>query len=68
MWKELDSIDKAILDRVNTTQCRSISDVIRPFLLERSETVLRIRVRSLALRNLIKTTRTKKEIVCSPMQ
>lgn len=64
MWKELDSIDKAILDRVNTTQCRSISDVIRPFLSERSETVLRIRVRALELRKLIRTTRTKREVLC----
>jgi hypothetical protein len=64
MWKELDSIDKGILDRVNTNQCRSISDVIRPFLSERSETVLRIRVRALELRELIKTTRTKREILC----
>ncbi len=64
MMKELDYLDKALLDRVNTTQCFSISDVIRPFLLERSESVLRTRVRALELRELIKTTRTKREVLC----
>jgi len=64
MMKELDDLDKALLDRVNTTQCYSIRDVIRPFLLQRSESVLRDRVRALELRELIKTTRTKREILC----
>jgi len=64
MMKELDYLDKALLDRVNTTHCFSISDVIRPFLLEISESVLRTRVRALELRELIKTTRTKREVLC----
>lgn len=62
--KELDDLDKALLDRVNATQCSSIRDVIRPFLLQRSESVLRDRVRALELRELIKTTRTKREVLC----
>lgn len=64
MMKELDELDKALLDRVNTTKCVSIRDVIRPFLLQRSESVLRDRVRALELRELIKTTRTKREVLC----
>ena len=64
MMKELDKLDKALLDRINTTQCSSIRDVIRPFLLERSESVLRSRVRALELQKLIKTTRTKREVLC----
>ena len=64
MMKELDKLDKALLDRIKTTQCSSIRDVIKPFLLERSESVLRTRVRALELQKLIKTTRTKREVLC----
>ena len=64
MLNELDDLDKALLDRINTTKCLSIRDVIRPFLLERSESVLRSRVRALELQKLIKTTRTKREVLC----
>jgi hypothetical protein len=62
--KDLDELDEALLARINTTQCFSIRDVIRPFLLQRSESVLRDRVRALELRKLIKTTRTKREVLC----
>lgn len=69
MIDNLDTLDKALLDRVNTTQCLSIRDVIRPFLLERSESVLRTRVRYLELHNLIKTANTRHgKIQCSPME
>ncbi len=68
MMKTLDELDKAMLDRINTTQCLSIRDVIRPFLLEKSESVLRSRVRALELQKLIRTTKTKREIRCFPME
>ena len=64
MMKELDDLYKALLDRINTAKCFSIRDVIRPFLLQRSESVLRDRVRALELRQLIRTARTKREILC----
>jgi len=64
MMKELDELDKALLSRINMTQGFSIRDVIRPFLLQRSESVLRDRVRALELRQLIKTIRTKREVLC----
>ena len=64
MIEGLDNLDEALLDRVKTTKCLSIRDVIRPFLLERSESVLRARVRALELQKLIKTTRTKREVLC----
>jgi len=68
MIDNLDTLDKALLDRVNTTQCLSIRDVIRPFLLERSESVLRTRIRYLELHNLIKTAKTRHgKVQCSPM-
>lgn len=64
-----DSLDEAILVRVKTTRCASIRDVIRPFLLEKSESVLRTRVRYLELHNLIKTAKTRHgRIQCSPME
>jgi hypothetical protein len=64
MMKELDELDKALLDRIYTAKCFSIRDVIRPFLLQRSESVLRDRIRALELRKLIRTTRTKREVLC----
>jgi hypothetical protein len=67
MMKELDKLDKALLDRVSTVRCYSIRDLIRPFLLQRSESVLRERVRALELRKLIRLERTKREIRCSPI-
>lgn len=68
MIEDLDELDKALLDRVNATQCSSIRDVIRPFLLERSESVLRTRVRYLELHKLIKTTKTQHgRIKCLPV-
>jgi hypothetical protein len=69
MIDKLDELDKALIDRINAIQCTSIRDVIRPFLLERSESVLRTRVRYLELQKLIKTTKNRHgRIQCSPMQ
>lgn len=67
MMKELDELDKALLERIDTAKCSSIRDVIRPFLLQRSESVLRDRVRALELRQLIRLERTKKEVRCYPV-
>ncbi len=54
MMDLLDELDIALLDRVKSTECKSMRDVIRPFLLKKSESVLRTRVRYLELYNLIK--------------
>jgi predicted transcriptional regulator len=67
MMKELDELDKALLDRINENQGYSIRDVIRPFLLEKSESALRERIRALELRQLIKTKQTKREVECYPV-
>ena len=65
----LDELDVALIDRVKSTQCASMFDVIRPFLLERSESVLRTRIRTLALHGLIKTTKTiHGRIKCLPVE
>ena len=64
MTEVLDELDKALLDRINTTKCSSMFEVLKPFLLERSETVLRSRIRALELRKMISTTKTKREVLC----
>lgn len=68
MTEALDELDKALLDRINTTQCSSMRDVIRPFLLEKSESVLRTRIRYLELHNLIKTAKNPRtgRVQCFP--
>lgn len=69
MIDTLDEIDEALLARVKETQCSSMSDVIKPFLLEKSESVLRTRVKYLALHGLIKTTKTTHgRIKCLPVE
>lgn len=64
MFKDLDKLDKAIQKGVNENPGSSIRDIIRPFFLERSESVLRDRIRALELRQLIRLERTKKEVLC----
>jgi hypothetical protein len=68
MIDTIDDLDKALLARVKETQCSSMSDVIKPFLLEKSESVLRTRVKYLALHGLIKTVKTPHgRIKCLPI-
>lgn len=68
MIDTIDELDKALIARVKETQCFSMSDVIKPFLLEKSESVLRTRVKYLALHGLIKTTKTTHgRIKCLPV-
>lgn len=55
MIENLDELDMALINRIETTQCTSMSDVIKPFLLEHSESGLRTRIRTLALHGLIRT-------------
>ena len=64
MFNDLDKIDKAMWHRIEKTPGCSIREIIRPYLSERSESVLRERIRALELRKLIKTTRTKREVLC----
>jgi predicted transcriptional regulator len=66
MMKALDEIDNGIQQGINDKPGCSIRDAIRPFLLERSESVLRTRVRSLELRKLITTRKSKREVLCFP--
>ena len=67
MMNELDEIDNGIRQGINERPGCSIRDAIRPFLLQRSESVLRTRVRSLELRKLITTRKSKREVRCFPI-
>lgn len=67
MLKNLDKLDKTIWHRIEKTPGCSIREAIRPYLSERSESVLRDRVRALELRQLIRLERTKKEVLCYPV-
>ena len=63
MNHDLDEIDVAILENIEKNPGASIRTAIKPFLLERSESVLRNRVRYLELVGLIKTVHTKREVL-----
>lgn len=67
MFGKVDNIDKAMCHRIKETPGCSIREVIRPYLLEKSESVLRDRIRALELRQLIRLERTKKEVRCYPV-
>jgi len=68
MMNELDLLDKAMQHSINEIPGCSIREIIRPFLLERSESVLRDRIRALELRKLIRLERTKREVLCFPVE
>ena len=68
MLREIDGIDRALLQRVNEHPGICITEVIKPFLIQRSESVLRYRIRALELRELIKLTHTKKEVLAFPKE
>jgi predicted transcriptional regulator len=63
MMKAPDEIDISILDRISRKPGCSISDAIRPLLIERSESVLRGRIRALELRKLIRFIPTKHKVL-----
>ena len=63
MMREPDEIDISILDRITRKPGCSISDAIKPLLIERSESVLRGRIRALELRKLIRLIPTKHKVL-----
>jgi hypothetical protein len=68
MRSQLDELDEALKQRVFEMPGACVQEVIRPFLLERSESVLRQRIRSLELRQLIRSQRTKREVQLYPVE
>ena len=63
MIRQLDEIDISILDRITKHPGISISEAIRPYLHLRSETVLRGRIRALAICNKITMAKTKHRVL-----
>jgi len=63
MMRASDEIDISILDSISRKPGCSISEAIRPLLIERSESVLRGRVRALELRKLIRCVPTKHRVL-----
>ncbi len=64
MMEELDEFDKALLQRICEKPGLCVREIIRPFLIERSESALRARIQALELRRLIRTAKTKREVRC----
>jgi len=64
MMKGLDQLDQKLLNRIREHPGNSVRETLRPFLLERSETALRERLRALELRQMIRLMRTKQEVRC----
>jgi hypothetical protein len=66
MIRKPDGLDKALKQSIDENPGACIRQIIRPFLLERSESVLRERVRALELRRMIRLQHTKREVLCFP--
>jgi hypothetical protein len=66
MINPLDELDVALKQRVFENPGACIRQIIQPFLLERSESVLRERIRALELRRMIRLQHTKREVLCFP--
>ncbi len=64
--KQLDELDKALELGAYETPGACIIELIRPFLAEKSESVLRQRIRDLELRHLIRLEPTKREVRVYP--
>ncbi len=62
--RELDAIDRGILNRIAEHPGISILQAIWPFLGERAETVLRQRVRQFEIEKRIRVERTRHEYRC----
>jgi predicted transcriptional regulator len=66
MFRDLDDLDKALLQRVSEIPGLCIREVIEPYFTQRSETPLRTWIRALSLRGLISLKAEKDRIRCYP--
>jgi len=67
MFKDLDELDKALLQSVSDHPGLCIREIIRPFFTQKSETPLRGRIQALALRGLIELRIEKDRVKCYPI-
>ena len=65
---KLDNIEMGMLCYIAEHPGDCIAKVIEPFLLQRSESILRARIRGLALRKNIRLQKTRKEVLCYPVE
>ena len=63
-----DTIDNRLQDAVKETPGANIRTIIKPFFLVRSESVLRRRMEMLAMRGLIRCEKTKRDVLCFPIE
>ena len=63
-----DTIDKRLKDAVKENPGACVRTIIKPFFLERSEPVLRRRMEMLHLRGLIRCEKTKRDVLCFPIE
>lgn len=63
-----DEIDVALKGTVFEQPGICIAQLIKPFLAKKSESVLRQRVRALEIQGIIRFERTRKEVLCFPVE
>ncbi len=63
----LDGLDKRLRNDVKENPGACVRTIIKPYFLERSEPVLRRRMEMLAMRGLIRCEKTKRDVLCYPI-
>ncbi len=63
----LDGLDKRLRNDVKENPGVCVRQIIKPYFLERSEPVLRRRMEMLAMRGLIRCVKTKRDVLCYPV-
>jgi len=64
----LDGLDKRLQNDVKENPGACVRTIIKPYFLERSEPVLRRRMEMLAMRGLIRCEKTKRDVLCYPIE
>lgn len=63
-----DGIDRGMLNYVSKHPGACVAHVVAPFLDQRSESILRARIRSLVLKKKLRLQKTKKEVLVWPVE
>ena len=64
MLKDLDELDQTILNRIKEHEGEPVRAIIKPYLLEKSESAMRARIAMLEMRKLIRIKKTKSALRC----
>jgi hypothetical protein len=68
MFKELDELDKTLLESISRTPGRNIRKLTEPYYKIKSESAMRQRVRGLALRGLVKFEHGRRDVNVYPVE